>query len=74
MKAPKLVAQLREHGGIARIHVHPARGLNDAGELVDGWANTVVCKDGFRRQLTTIEHGVLARWGPVNLPGAEEMQ
>lgn len=55
-EAPAIVQVLESHGGIASVHTRPWRDLT-TGEK--GWANTVVCHDGYERTLTLEEQDVL---------------
>lgn len=58
MNGTQLLELYNQHGGIARIHVHPVRG---------GWANTVVCWDGYMRRQTAREDRMLAKMPAANI-------
>ena len=59
----KILALVLEHGGIAILVTHPVFGPPKHDALEDGcrvgWANTVVCMDGWTTRLSTKDEALL---------------
>jgi hypothetical protein len=58
MNGHQFAVLFKAYGGIKAIHVHPHRGKRTGQR---GWANTVICHDGFRRTLTKAQSLSLAK-------------
>lgn len=58
MSGRQLQEVLDSHGGVVSVHTHPAT-CRHAGRA--GWANTLVCRDGYRRTLARWEERALLR-------------
>lgn len=58
MNGRQLAALFKENGGVKAVHVHPH---TDKRTGQRGWANTIICHDGFRRALTRAQSESLVR-------------
>lgn len=64
MNGTHLLAELAKHGGLARVHTRPVRASNGS----RGWANTLVCHDGWKYTTTAREdHALVAAMEAVKV-------
>ena len=74
MSARRLVALVTLHGGIATVRTHRVRSFDrSTGAECEGWTNTITCRDGYVRRLTTTEERILIDDLPEELRATEHI-